>query len=108
MGTAIKWYIELPQGTFQDFNSLAMDFLTHFQLHVWYETGTHLLTSLQQMTSTHISDRIHEWRRRRSLIKFCILDHLLTEWLTKSFIPHITKDIAMGGCVIEEKSISCA
>lgn len=31
-GTAVKWYIELPQGTYGDFNSLAMAFLNHFQL----------------------------------------------------------------------------
>ena len=27
-----KWYIELPQHSFWDFNALAMAFLTHFQL----------------------------------------------------------------------------
>ena len=29
-GAAAKWYIELPRGIFQDFNTLAMAFLTHF------------------------------------------------------------------------------
>ena len=29
-GSAAKWYIELHRGSFQDFNSLAMAFLTHF------------------------------------------------------------------------------
>ena len=29
-GAAAKWYIELSRGIFQDFNSLAMAFLTHF------------------------------------------------------------------------------
>ena len=46
-GASAKWYIELPRGIFQDFNSLAMAFLTHFQLSVRYEAGTHLLTSLK-------------------------------------------------------------
>jgi len=46
-GFAAKWYIELARGSFQDFNSLAMAFLTHFQLPIRYETGTHLLTSLK-------------------------------------------------------------
>jgi hypothetical protein len=32
MGSATKWYIELPHASFHDFNSLAMPFLTHFQL----------------------------------------------------------------------------
>jgi hypothetical protein len=61
-GSATKWYIELPRGSFQDFNSLAMSFLTHFQLPIRYEMGTELLTSLRQTNSVHISDHIHEWR----------------------------------------------
>jgi hypothetical protein len=30
IGVAVKWYIELLRNSFIDFNSLAMDFLTHF------------------------------------------------------------------------------
>lgn len=73
-GSTAKWYIELARGSFQDFNSLATTFLTHFQLPIRYEMGTHLLTSLKQTTATHISDNIHEWRRCRHLIKFWIPD----------------------------------
>jgi hypothetical protein len=62
-GSAAKWYIELPRASFHDFNSLAMSFLTHFQLPILYETGTELLTSLRQTNSVHISKHIHEWRR---------------------------------------------
>jgi hypothetical protein len=62
IGSATKWYIELPRASFHDFNSLAMFFLTHFQLPIQYETGTELLTSLHQTTSVHVSDHIHEWR----------------------------------------------
>jgi hypothetical protein len=29
-GSATKWYIELPRGLFNDFNTLAMAFLTHY------------------------------------------------------------------------------
>ena len=47
MGAVVKWYIKLPRGAYQDFNSLAMEFLTHLQLPVHYEIGTHLLTSLK-------------------------------------------------------------
>ena len=36
-GVATKWCIELPHGIFQDFNTLAMAFLTHFQLPIRYE-----------------------------------------------------------------------
>ena len=28
----LKWFIEFPTTLFNNFNSLAMDFLTHFQL----------------------------------------------------------------------------
>lgn len=84
-GVAAKWYIELPRGAYQDFNSLEISFLAHFQLPVRYETGTHLLMSLKQNTATHISDHIHEWRHRRHLIKFDISNELLTKF-TKSII----------------------
>lgn len=106
MGTATKWYIELPRSTFHDFNLLAMAFLTHFQLPVRYETGTYFLTSLKQYTAMHISDHIHERRRRRRLIKFEIADQFLTEWFTKSFVAPISHDIAMGGCITEEQAIA--
>ena len=85
----MKWYIELLQHLFVDFGSLATVFLTHFQLPIHYETGTDLLTSLWQNTSTHISDHIYEWRRRRRLIKALILDQLLADWFTKSLLPPI-------------------
>jgi len=107
-GVATKWYIELPRGIFQDFNTLAMAFLTHFQLPVRYEAATHLLTSLKHDKATHISDHIHEWRHHRRLIKFDIPDQLLTDWFTTSFVNHITKDIAMGACVTEEQAIARA
>ena len=88
------------------FGSLETVFLTHFQLPICYETGIDLLTSLRKNTSTHISDHIHEWRRRRRLIKAPISDQLLADWFTKSLLPPISQDVAMGGAVIEEKAIS--
>jgi hypothetical protein len=63
IGSAAKWYIELPRGFFSDFNTLAMAFLTHYQLPIRYDTGTEILTSFKQSKGTHISDHIHEWRR---------------------------------------------
>jgi hypothetical protein len=77
-------------------------------LSICYDTRTEILTSFKQNTSTHISDHIHEWRRRRRLIKLELPDQLLVEWFTKSFVNKIGKDIAMGGVVIEEQAISCA
>ena len=74
-----------------------MAFLTHFQLPIRYEMGTELLTSLQQSTSTHISDHIHEWRQCQRLIKTTIRDQLLADWFTKSLFPPIARDVAMVG-----------
>ena len=93
---------------FIDYGTLGMAFLTHFQLPIRYETGTELLTSLRQNTSTHISDHIHEWRRRRRLIKAQIPDQLLADWFTKSLLPTIARDVAMGGAITEEQAISRA
>jgi hypothetical protein len=107
-GAAAKWYIELPRGFFSDFNTLAMAFPTHYQLPIRYDTGTEILTSFKQGSGTHISDHIHEWRRRRRLIKLELPDQLLAEWFTKSFVNKIAKDIAMGGVVTEEQAISRA
>jgi len=98
-GVAAKWYIELPRASFSDLSSLAMAFLTHFQLPIHYETGTELLTSLSQNTSTHISDHIHEWRHRRRMIRAQIPDPLLADWFVKSLLPSISKDVALSGAV---------
>jgi hypothetical protein len=104
----VKWYIELPRGFFTDFNTLAMAFLTHYQLPIRYEMGTKILSSFKQTKATHISDHIHEWRRRRRLIKLELPDQLLAEWFMKSFMNDIARDIAMGGVVTEEQAISRA
>jgi len=105
IGNAAKWFIELPSAAFFDFQSLAIAFLTHFQLPIRYEMGTELLTSLRQNTATHISDHIHEWRRRRRLVKAPILDALLADWFTKSLLPKISCDVAMSKVVTEEDVI---
>ena len=76
-----------------------MEFLTHFQLPIHYETSTDLLTSLRHCNSTHIYDHIHEWRKCRRLIKAQILDQLLAEWFTKSLLPPTAQDVAVGGVV---------
>jgi hypothetical protein len=107
-GSAAKWYIELPRGFFADFNTLAMAFLTHYQLPIRYETGIEILSSFKQSKATHISDHIHEWRRRRCLIKLELPNQLLAEWFTKSFVNNIGHDITMGGVVTEEQAISHA
>jgi hypothetical protein len=85
-----------------------MSFLMHFQLPIHYETSIELLTSLRQTSSVHISDHIHEWRRQRRMIKAIIPDILLVEWFTKSLLPPIARDVAMGGAVTEEQAIARA
>ena len=74
-----------------------MDFLTHYQLLICYETGTEILSSFKQNKATHISDHIHEWQRRRRLIKLELPNQLLVEW----FMNNIIHDISMGGVVTE-------
>jgi hypothetical protein len=59
-GSTAKWYIELPRGFFTYFNTLAMDFLMHYQLPIHYETRTEILSSFKQNKASHISDHIHE------------------------------------------------
>jgi len=103
---AAKWYIELPSNSFDNFERLAITFLNHFQFPVQtYETRTELLTSFHQNTSTHISDHIHEWRRRRRLIKADIPDQFLVDWFVKSLFPYIAKYVALSGVTTEEEAI---
>jgi hypothetical protein len=59
MGSTAKWYIELLRGFFNDFNTLAMAFLVHYQLPIHYEKGTKILSSFKQYSTTHISNHIH-------------------------------------------------
>ena len=78
-----------------------MVFLTHFQLPICYETGTELLNSPRQSTSTHISDHIHEWRIHRRLIKVETPNQFLEDWFVKSLFPTLSKYVAMSGAMTE-------
>jgi hypothetical protein len=42
------------------------------------------------------------------MIKVIIPDILLAEWLTKSLLPPIARDVSMGGAVTEEETIARA
>ena len=42
------------------------------------------------------------------MIKAVIPDMLLVEWFTKSLLPSIAHDVAMGGAVTEEQAIARA
>ncbi len=61
--------------------------------------------SFPEDTSTHISDHIHEWRRRQQKIKATIPDEFLVDWFVKSLLPYIVKDVALSGVTIEEEAI---
>ena len=101
-GPTAKWYIELRKGAFALFDDLAMNFLNHFQLPVRYDVGTELLLTFRQDKSTHISDHIQEWCRRKRLIKAFIPSEFLLEWFLKSLLPYIVKDVSKYGVMNEE------
>jgi hypothetical protein len=67
--------------------------------------GTGILSSFKKSKTTHISNHIHEWRRRCHLIKLDLPDLLLEEWFKKSFVNDIYKDISIGGVVTKEQAI---
>jgi hypothetical protein len=85
-----------------------MAFLMHYQFPIRYETRTEILSSFKQSSSTHISNHIHEWRRRRRLIKVPLPNQLLAKWFTKSLIGPLARDVSKGGVVTEENVISRA
>jgi hypothetical protein len=85
-----------------------MVFLTHYQVPICYESGTEILRSFKQSSTTHISNHIHEWRRRQRLIKLDLPDQLLAKWFTKSLVNKISHDISIGGVFTKEQEISCA
>ena len=100
-----KWYIELPQAKYPDFNSLAFMFLQYFQLPVKYDKGVEILLSFRQHTVTHITDRIHEWWQHRSLCKIQLDDRIFLDWFLKTLLPPIAKDVASECPQYEEEAI---
>ena len=104
-GAAAKWYIELPQAKYPDFNSLAFMFLQYFQLPVRYDEGVKILLSYHQSTTTHIMDHIHEWQRHRSLCKIQLDDEIFLDWFVKTLLPPISKDVASKHPQSEEEAI---
>jgi hypothetical protein len=62
-GPSAKWYVDEKSGTHETFESSAKEFLALFQLLVHHETGLEMLSECKQISSTHISDHIHEWCR---------------------------------------------
>ena len=102
---ATNWYIELPSIAFDSSWDLANVFLNHFQLHVWYDDDTDLLSTFRQDKATHISDHIQEWQRWKRLIKATIPLKFLLEWFLKSLLPYISKDVSTSRIINEEEAI---
>ena len=100
-----KWYIELPQAKYLDFNSLAFMFLQYFQLPIRCDEGVEILLSCRQNTVTHITKHIHEWRRHRSLCQIKLDDKIFLDWFLKTLLPPIAKDVASEHPQIEEEAI---
>ena len=92
-GATAKWYIELPQAKYLDFNSLAFMFLQYFRLLVRYNEGMEILLYCRQNTATHIIDHICEWRKYRSLCKIQLDDRIFLDWFLKKFLLPIEKDM---------------
>jgi hypothetical protein len=82
-----------------------MAFLNHFQLPVRYDAGTELLANFKQTFVDHISDRIREWRHRKSLIKVPVPPAFLLEWFLKYLVPQLSKDVAISGVFSKEEAI---
>ena len=80
-------------------------FLQYFQLPVIYDEGVEILLSCRQNTTTHITDHIHEWRRRRSLCKIQLDDRIFLDWFLKTLLPPISKDVAFECPHSEEEAI---
>jgi hypothetical protein len=104
-GFAVKWYIDLPWGTYGTFNQMVLVFLNHFQLPVCYDVGIELLSAFCQDKSTHISNHIQEWCRWKRFIKDYIPPKFLLEWFLKSLQPYISKDASTFGVTYQEEAI---
>jgi hypothetical protein len=84
---------------------MMLVFLNHFQFSVCYNVDLELLLTLRQDTTTHLSDHIQEWHRRKRLIKTSIPLAFLLERFLKSLQPAISKDVATSGVTTEEEAI---
>ena len=80
-------------------------FLQYFQLPVRYDEGVEILLSYYQNTTTHITDHIHEWRKRRNVCKIKLENRIFLYWFLKTLLPSIAKDIASERPQTEEEAI---
>ena len=64
-----------------------------------------MLLSCRQNTTTHITDHIHEWRRRCSLCKIQLNDRIFLDWNLETLLPLVAKDVASELPQTEEEAI---
>jgi hypothetical protein len=105
MGVVVKWYIELPRGTYKSFNHMVLVFFNHFHSLIRYDADIELMLAIHQAKATHISDHIQEWCRQKRLIKAYIPPEFLLEWFLKSLLSYISKDVSTSGVTSEEEAI---
>ena len=57
-GVTKKWYIKLPRGTYETFSQMILDFLSHFQFSVRYDSSIALLSTFHQgkVILDHVDD----------------------------------------------------
>jgi hypothetical protein len=93
-GPSTKLYVEEKSGSHTTFESLAKAFLTFFQLPIHHDNCLELLSNFKKTSSTHITDHIHEWRRRRSLCKAKTTKQQCLDWFLRSLVSLLRKDVA--------------
>ena len=54
-GAIAKWYANRPGATHSTFVTLAKDFISYFQLPLYYDIGIELLTYFYQTSVTRLS-----------------------------------------------------
>jgi hypothetical protein len=105
-GPSSKWYVDEKSGSDVTFESLSKEVLAFFQLLVCHENGLELLSKCKQMSATHITNHIHEWRRRCSLCRVETTKEKCLYWFLKSLISILVKDVESTFPQTKEESIS--
>jgi hypothetical protein len=104
-GVVVKWYIEILGWAFKNFNLMVLVFVNHFQFLVRYDVVIEIMLTFHHDKTTHITDHIQEWHRRKRLIKAYIPSDFLLEWFLNALQPHISKDVSTFGVTYEEEAI---
>jgi hypothetical protein len=108
IGSVAKWYVDEKLGSHVTFELLAKAFLSFFQLPVRHDTWLRTSLEFKKTTAVHITDHIHEWRRRRSLCKAETTKEKCLDWFLKSLVFVISKDVASTFPQSEEEAINKA